>query len=83
MRARRLNPLTHTRPPRYVRGCIGTVVGVQGASCFPDTHAHGLGEAPQWLYPVRFAAQELWGADTTADAVHVDCWESYLEPVSS
>ncbi len=39
------------------------------------------GEAPQFLYTVRFAARELWGeAANPADQVSLDMWESYLEP---
>ncbi len=81
VRTRRMNPLGHTRLPRYCRGRIGTIVLVHGAHVFPDTHAAGLGEQPQWLYTVRFDAKELWGPDTTASSVCVDCWEPYLEAV--
>ena len=79
VRTRTLNVPTHTRLPRYCRGKQGTVIAMHGAHVFPDSNALGLGEQAQWLYSVRFAAAELWGADTTAAAVHVDCWESYLE----
>lgn len=79
VRTRLLNPATHTRLPRYVRGRCGTIQSVHGAHVFPDTHALGQGEQPQWLYTVRFDARELWGDDTTASSVCVDCWESYLE----
>jgi nitrile hydratase beta subunit len=81
VRARNLHPATHTRLPRYVRGHAGTVVTVHGAHVFPDAHAHGGGEDPQWLYTVRFPARELWGdgADPTV-AVSVDAFEPYLEP---
>ncbi|HRO58833.1 MAG TPA: nitrile hydratase subunit beta [Burkholderiaceae bacterium] len=75
-----MNPLTHTRLPRYARGRRGTIVLVHGAHVYPDSSGAGRGEDPQWLYTVRFDAAELWGADTTASAVHVDCWEPYLEP---
>jgi len=34
------------------------------------------------LYTVRFDAKELWGPDTTAGSVCVDCWEPYLEPAA-
>jgi nitrile hydratase subunit beta len=80
VRARNLHPPTHTRLPRYVRGRAGTVVAVHGAHVFPDAHAHGGGEDPQWLYTVRFAARELFGeaADPTA-AVSVDAFEPYLD----
>jgi len=74
------NPATHTRLPRYARGRPGTVVAVHGAHVYPDTSAHDLGEQPQWLYSVRFEAADLWGPDTTATAVFVDCWEPYLLP---
>jgi nitrile hydratase len=83
VRARTINPRTHTRLPRYVRGHLGTVVAVHGAHVFPDVHATGGGEDPQWLYTVRFEARELWGeqADPTV-AVSVDAWEPYLEPAA-
>ncbi len=79
VRTRQLHPSTHTRLPRYCRGKRGQIVATHGAHVFPDTHAIGLGEQPQWLYSVRFDAAELWGADTTAAAVCVDCWEPYLD----
>ena len=82
VRAIVMHPSHHTRLPRYVRGKRGTVVSLHGAHVFPDTNARGLGENPQWLYTVRFDAQELWGPDTTASSVCADCWESYLEPVA-
>jgi nitrile hydratase len=76
---RQLNPSTHTRLPRYCRGRRGRVIAVHGPHVFPDTNAIGLGEQPQWLYTVRFDASELWGKDTTAASVCVDCWEPYLD----
>ncbi|WP_430910721.1 nitrile hydratase subunit beta [Methylobacterium sp. sgz302541] len=82
VRARVINPPTHTRLPRYVRGKVGVVERVQGVFVLPDTNAHDLGETPQWLFTVRFSGTELWGpqADPTLD-VSVDAWESYLDPV--
>lgn len=80
VRTRKMNPLGHTRLPRYARGRIGTIAIVHGVHVFPDFSGNGLGENPQWLYSVRFDANELWGPDTTASAVHVDCWEPYLDP---
>ncbi len=81
VRARNMNPKGHTRLPRYARGREGMVVRVHGCHVFPDSNAHGLGEAPQWLYSVRFAARELWGEEAMAgDSVHIDLWEPYLEP---
>lgn len=79
VRTRQMSPATHTRLPHYCRDKPGTVIGVRGTHVFPDTNATGRGESPQWLYTVQFEASELWGADTTASSVCVDCWESYLE----
>ncbi|CAH2916793.1 MAG: hypothetical protein CPSOU_2906 [uncultured Paraburkholderia sp.] len=76
---RQLNPSTHTRLPRYCRGRRGRVIAVHGPHVFPDSNAIGRGEEPHWLYTVRFTAAELWGKDTTAASVCVDCWEPYLE----
>jgi nitrile hydratase beta subunit len=80
VRAKNINPATHTRLPRYVRGHIGTVERVIGFHVFPDSNAAGVGENPQWLYTVRFDGPELWGTngDSTV-TVSVDAWEPYLE----
>lgn len=79
VRTKVMHPAHHTRLPRYVRGKEGRIVAVRGAHVFPDTNAQGLGEQPCWLYTVQFDAQELWGPDTTASSICVDCWEPYLE----
>jgi nitrile hydratase beta subunit len=79
VRTRQMSPATHTRLPRYCRDKRGEIVAVRGAHAFPDTNARGQGEQPRWLYTVRFAATELWGDDTSAASVCVDCWEPYLE----
>jgi nitrile hydratase beta subunit len=82
VRARNLNPIGHTRLPRYVRGRAGVIERCHGAHVFPDSHAHGAGEDPRSLYTVRFAARELWGPDAAArDSVSLDLWEPYLERV--
>ena len=81
VRTKNINPLTHTRLPRYVRGHIGTIERVIGCHVFPDSNALGVGENPQWLYTVRFGGRELWGADGDPSVtVSVDAWEPYLEP---
>jgi nitrile hydratase len=68
-------------PSLYVRDRRGTVAIDHGVFIFPDTHAAGEGKKPQHVYAVRFAAQELWGADAPArDSVYVDLWDDYLEP---
>jgi nitrile hydratase len=82
VQARNLNPVGHTRLPRYARGKQGTVMQDHGVHVFNDSDAHGLGERPQHLYSVRFTARELWGAAASAvDSVYVDLWDEHLEPV--
>jgi len=81
VRTRNINPPTHTRLPRYARGKIGTVEHDYGVFVFPDTNSQFLGERPQHVYSVRFAARELWGDQAKAqDAVYVNMWDDYLEP---
>jgi nitrile hydratase beta subunit len=71
----------HTRLPGYAQGKLGTIERVHGMHVFADTHAQGLGEAPQWLYTVRFDGAALWGQGSEQDlSVSIDAWESYLEP---
>jgi nitrile hydratase len=82
--ARNVHPTGHTRLPRYARGKRGVIHRLYGAQTFPDTNAHGLGEQPQPLYAVRFAARELWGDSAEpGGVVYLDLWDSYLEPVPS
>jgi nitrile hydratase subunit beta len=82
VRTRNINPIGHTRLPRYARGKHGTVDRDHGVYVFPDTLAHGLGEKPQHVYSVRFTARELWGEQASPrDAVYIDLWDDYLEPV--
>lgn len=70
----------HTRLPAYVRGHLGTVVAFRGTHVLPDTNLADDGPAEP-LYTVAFAAADLWPeAAASRDRVHVDLWESYLEP---
>ena len=71
----------HTRLPRYVRGHVGMVVAVHGAHVVPDENAQGRSIAEP-LYAVAFALAELFSerADS-ADKVHLDLWERYLERI--
>ena len=81
VRARTAHPAGHTRLPRYARGKLGTIERDHGVYVFPDTNAQFLGETPQHVYSVRFAARELWGDQASPrDAVYVDMWDDYLEP---
>jgi nitrile hydratase len=83
VRAKIINPPTHTRLPRYVRGHLGVVDRVIGFHVFPDSNATGAGENPQWLYTVTFSGRELWGSEGDATTqVSVDAWEPYLEPAA-
>jgi nitrile hydratase subunit beta len=80
VRARNINPVGHTRLPRYARGKVGTVDRDHGVFVFPDTNALFLGEKPQHVYSVRFDARELWGEQASRrDSVYVDMWDDYLE----
>ena len=81
VRTRNVHPLGHTRLPRYARGRFGTINRDHGVFVFPDTNAHFLGEQPQRVYSVCFAARELWGAQAgEKDSVYVDLLDDYLEP---
>jgi nitrile hydratase len=81
VRGRNINPIGHTRLPRYARGKVGTVDRDHGVFIFPDTNVAGSGEKPQHVYSVRFAARELWGEQASPrDSVYIDMWDDYLEP---
>jgi nitrile hydratase len=78
---RNINPLGHTRLPRYARGKRGVVDRDYGVHVFPDAHAAGRGKQPQHVYSVRFTAQELWGSEASGrDRVYIDLWDDYLDP---
>jgi nitrile hydratase len=81
VRARNINPLGHTRLPRYARGRQGVIDRDHGVFIFPDTHAMGLGPKPQHCYAVRFAARELWGPEASErDGIFIDLWDDHLDP---
>lgn len=71
------HPKTHTRLPAYCRDKVGTITGLHGMHVFPDKSALAVDEA-QWMYTVEFAGSALWGADTTASTISLNCWEPYL-----
>lgn len=84
-----INPTTHTRLPRYLRGRRGTVDRIHGGFIFPDEHATTGKKRSEILYNVRFTAADVWGsvdsdADTTTPqrrtqhAIYVDLFEPYL-----
>ena len=71
----------HTRLPLYAAGKVGRVLLSHGCHVFPDSNAHGLGEAAEPLYTVTFAAADLWDTvENPADEVTLDLWQSYLVP---
>ncbi|WP_026758647.1 nitrile hydratase subunit beta [Sediminimonas qiaohouensis] len=75
-------PGGHTRLPGYAGGHLATILHSHGAHVFPDSHAHGLGEAPQPLYTVALRAADLWLApEHPDDEVTLDAFEPYLEPL--
>jgi len=77
VRARNINPVSHTRLPRYTRGRTGVIERTRGLEAFPDRGDN----KPQYVYLVRFAARELWGEQASPrDSVHIDLWDDYLEP---
>ena len=77
--ASNLNPIGHTRVPRYIRGRCGIIDRDHGIFVFPDTNAASGTEKPQHVYSVRFSARELWGNDAPAtDFIYVDLWDDYL-----
>jgi nitrile hydratase beta subunit len=84
VRARNLNPVGHTRLPRYVRGKTGVVARDWGVFVFPDTNAHHAGTKRQHCYSVSFDARELWGKPANSrERLYIDLWEDYLEPIAS
>jgi nitrile hydratase len=81
VRAVNRHPTGHTREPRYVRSGVGVIHEYHGAHVFPDRNAEGSKEG-RHLYSVRFTAEALWGESASGrNAVYVDLWEDYLEPV--
>lgn len=78
---RNINPPTHTRMPRYIRGHRGEVLLDHGVFSFPNSSALGV-EKPQHCYSVRFAAQELWGPDANPkDSLRIDLFDDYMDKV--
>jgi len=80
VRVRNMNPMGHTRLPRYARGKIGTIARDSDVEALQDSDTQGLGPKEQHVYSVRFTARELWGEQANPrDSVYVDMWEGYLE----
>ena len=80
VRTRNINPVGHTRLPRYARSKQGVIFKDHGVYVFPDTNSKYEGEHRQHVYSVRFTARELWGEQASPrDTVHLDLWDNYLE----
>ncbi|MEP0961371.1 MAG: SH3-like domain-containing protein [Roseobacter sp.] len=78
-----INPVTHTRLPRYVRGKKGLVERDHGVFAFPDTGAHGQGHKAQHVYSVKFSFQELWGEDYPSNIyLYIDMFDDYMRAAS-
>ena len=56
------------------------MVRVDGTHSVPDIEAHGTARRHEPTYSIRFEAAELWGDGQPGVWVHVDLWDSYLEP---
>ena len=80
VRVREWHPPGHTRCPRYVRGKEGVVVRLDGTHSVPDIEAHSPARRYEPTYSVRFDAASLWRDGQRGVLVHVDLWDSYLEP---
>ena len=70
----------HTRCPGYVRNKRGRVVRHAGAMDFPDARARDVRAPPQHVYSVAFDARDVWSDGEERVLLHVDLFESYLEP---
>jgi nitrile hydratase len=79
VRTRNINPLTHTRLPRYARDKVGEIEAIRGCHVYPDSVATGAGDDPQWLYTVVFSGRVLWGDDSDPSVrVSIEAFEPYL-----
>lgn len=76
---RNINPVGHTRLPRYVRGKRGIIARVYGAQGFQDEPTIA-DSSPQHVYSVMFEANELWGANAEPNQrLFIDMWECWME----
>ena len=81
VRARVINPKTHTRLPRYVRGHCGVITINHGVHVFPDSNVLG-NEDPQWVYAVRFDGRDVWGEESEPGCeIVIDAFEPCLAKV--
>lgn len=80
VRGRMISPTGHCRLPAYVRGYAGQITAYHGAHVLADTSAHNQ-EVIEPLYTVCFSLGDLFPERRGShDRVHLDLWESHLEP---
>jgi nitrile hydratase beta subunit len=80
VRTLNISPTGHTRLPAYARARVGVVTAFHGGHLLPDAAAHNSTEVEP-LYTVRFNLADLFPERAgSPDTVHLDLWESYLEP---
>jgi hypothetical protein len=78
IRTRNINPLGHTRLPRYLRGKTGRIERYLGVFRFADDYARDLATVAH-VYAVRFDGREIWGPDAEQNiAVYLDVYEQYI-----
>lgn len=78
VRVRPMDPIGHTRCPRYVRGAEGVVTGSRGLYPLPDEGSR-RGEVEP-VYAVSFRSEDVFGkSDEPSWNVILDLHESYLE----
>jgi nitrile hydratase len=56
---RNINPVGHTRLPRYARGRRGVVERDYGAFAFPDSFAAGVGQNAEHVYSIKFEGRPV------------------------
>ena len=77
--AHNASPVGHSRLPAYVRGRKGVISAYHGAHILDDAAVHNETRAEP-LYTVRFKLSDLFPErKESADRVHLDLWESYLD----
>lgn len=71
----------HIRTPHYLRGAAGVVERHLGAYPNPEDLAFARPAARIDLYHVRFDQAAIWGQGTPGDALVVELYETWLEPL--
>lgn len=75
----------HSHLPGYIRGATGMVESDRGIKVFPDSHGqghgHGMTDALQHVYTVRFQATDIWGAGADSrHSLNFSLWDYQLAP---